>query len=352
MPSNDPLPTLLSQPLVAFTIEFDNEFEQRMPHRMSGSRSAKHSTGPLLSSMVMWSNLMQYLGDEGLGPADIKGLARTNLPGLQRWGYVEIAPDGVVRASPAGRRAQQIWRPLAAEIEQRWMSRFGEEEIRELRRSLLVLVDVLGKGLPRYLPVVGYGMFADVPDSVDMEPVVGQPPDLAQSPDLSVLLSNVLLAYTIEFERDSKVSLTISANVLRVLGDEWVPVRELPKLTGVSKEAVSMSVGYLERTGHALVGPDPSRSRGKAMRLTEQGKKAQARYNELVFAIEDHWAERFGPATIGALRESLEQLVGDHDRLWSGLEPYPDSWRAASRRPGILPHHPMVLHRGGYPDGS
>jgi hypothetical protein len=28
-----PLPTLLSQALVAFTIEFDNEFERQMPHR-------------------------------------------------------------------------------------------------------------------------------------------------------------------------------------------------------------------------------------------------------------------------------------------------------------------------------
>ncbi len=46
-----------------------------------------------------------------------------------------------------------------------------------------------------------------------------------------------------------------------------------------------------------------------------------------------------------------------------GLQPYPDGWR--SRPPylaqtkafladpaGALPRHPMVLHRGGYPDGS
>jgi DNA-binding MarR family transcriptional regulator len=164
---------------------------------------------------------------------------------------------------------------------------------------------------------------ADIPDSVDMEPVVAQPQGLAQPPDLSILLSQVLLAFTIEFERDSKVSLTISANVLRVLSDEWMPMREIPKLTGVSKEAVSMSVGYLERTGHAVVGDDPSRSRGKAVRLTEKGTETQARYRRLVLAIEDRWAERFGEAAIGALRESLEELVGDHDRLlvWPGAVP-------------------------------
>jgi len=33
--------------------------------------------------------------------------------------------------------------------------------------------------------------------------------------------------------------------------------------------------------------------------------------------------------------------------------PYPDNWRAAVQQaPGALPHYPMVLHRGGYPEGS
>jgi len=38
--------------------------------------------------------------------------------------------------------------------------------------------------------------------------------------------------------------------------------------------------------------------------------------------------------------------------LSGGLEPYPDNWRASVRRPATLPHFPIVLHRGGYPDGS
>jgi hypothetical protein len=35
-----------------------------------------------------------------------------------------------------------------------------------------------------------------------------------------------------------------------------------------------------------------------------------------------------------------------------GLEPYPDNWRTDVRPPQMLPHFPMVLHRGGFPDGS
>ena len=38
--------------------------------------------------------------------------------------------------------------------------------------------------------------------------------------------------------------------------------------------------------------------------------------------------------------------------LFRGLEPYPDGWRAKVRKPDTLPHYPMVLHRGGFPDGS
>jgi hypothetical protein len=41
-----------------------------------------------------------------------------------------------------------------------------------------------------------------------------------------------------------------------------------------------------------------------------------------------------------------------NDSLLAGLEPYPDNWRAKIRKPTELPHFPMVLHRGGYPDGS
>ena len=36
----------------------------------------------------------------------------------------------------------------------------------------------------------------------------------------------------------------------------------------------------------------------------------------------------------------------------NGLEPPPGGWRAAVRAKDTLPQYPMVLHRGGYPDGS
>ena len=44
--------------------------------------------------------------------------------------------------------------------------------------------------------------------------------------------------------------------------------------------------------------------------------------------------------------------AGDPPRLFAGLAPHPGNWRARLPRPAVLPHFPMTLHRGGYPDGA
>jgi hypothetical protein len=76
----------------------------------------------------------------------------------------------------------------------------------------------------------------------------------------------------------------------------------------------------------------------------------------LMPAIEGRWQTRFGENAIRTLRDVLEEsdagAPAKTSRLFEGLEPYPDGWRAAVRKPETLPYFPMVLHRGGYPDGS
>jgi len=56
-----------------------------------------------------------------------------------------------------------------------------------------------------------------------------------------------------------------------------------------------------------------------------------------------------------AVRESLEEIVTEpliESALYAGIAPPRDGWRADIPRPEALPHFPMTLHRGGYPDGS
>jgi len=91
----------------------------------------------------------------------------------------------------------------------------------------------------------------------------------------------------------------------------------------------------------------------RVTRLTARGIAARDEHPTLTANIERDWRARFGDTTVTALRQALEPLVaGDRPRLYAGLEPYPDGWRARPPRPVTLPHYPMTLHRGGYPDGS
>ena len=117
-----------------------------------------------------------------------------------------------------------------------------------------------------------------------------------------------------------------------------------------------MAVGRLEERGFAVIEPESTGRRVKMLRLTAKGQRAKAAYLQFTSAIEQRWQTSFGKNTIASLRGALEHLAGETgvqlSPLFRGLEPYSDGWRAAVPRPESLPHYPMVLHRGGFPDGS
>jgi DNA-binding MarR family transcriptional regulator len=169
-------------------------------------------------------------------------------------------------------------------------------------------------------------------------------------------LSRILLALTIEFERESEVSLAICADVLRVVGDGGVQIRELPRRAGVSKAAISMAVGFLETRSYATVAADRVDAPFKTLRLTERGQQALEGYGELCGVIERGWQARFGEQSIRSLRAALEALgagaSGPNNPLLLGLTAPAGGWRESAGKPEVLPHYPMVLHRGGFPDGS
>jgi DNA-binding MarR family transcriptional regulator len=362
-----PLPTLLSQTLVAFAIEVDNEAELRLPHRTTreDDREAGVHT-PWLVSYPLWANVLRYVPPDGITVAELQAKARTRrllLGGLRRWGYVRLKgrageavknppqDETVVRLTSHARTGGEVWDAVPASIEGRWRERFGPPAIDALEEALAALADVLDIDPPDFLPPV-----FPTQDGRTENPVPRVGPREPMTGDLSVLLSAVLDAFTIDFEKESKVSLAIAANTLRVLTAEGVRLRDLPRVTGVSKEANSMCAGWLERRGCAEKAPDPNAGRGQILRLTRKGQGAHAKYRRILAETEDTWRSTYGAARIDALRGVLESLVGDgtlaSSPLAAALETHPDNWRAAVRSPETLPHHPMVLHRGGYPDGS
>jgi len=152
-PSEDSLSlsALLSQALVAFTIESDNEAEHLMPHRTQNYGASAQGYGAWLVSMVMYENCLKFVGEEPMTVAELERLARTgtNLDGMRRWGYITIdgtskkihktrpGPGAILRATPRGLQARQVWTPIAGLTEQRWRDRFGADQVARLKDALL-----------------------------------------------------------------------------------------------------------------------------------------------------------------------------------------------------------------------
>lgn len=325
----------LSHLLVAFLIECDNEFEHQTPHRTTNHGRTGPAGAPWLVSMAMWWHFMRFVPAGGIPAGELQsclGLDRKSMLALltrmgKWWSYVTV-DGGVVRPTAGGRKALEVWQPLEAAIERRWQERFGGDRIEQLRESLRTVAGRLDPSLPDSLPILGYGLFSRP-----------QPQGIIPASDsLPALLSKLLLAFAVEFEGESEVSLAICANALRLM-DAGVRARDLPRLAGVSKEAIATAVSFLKKREYAATA-------GPGLTLTAKGRHAREAYLALVPAIEERWQSRFGGDAMRALRESLERVPA----AWP--EPYPDGWRASVARPEALPHYPMMLHRGGFPDGS
>jgi hypothetical protein len=381
-----PLSTLLSQVLVAFTIEFDNEAERRM--------KAQYNRPWFLTSISFWDNFLRFVGDDGITVGELAERARCPFDqvkswvgGMERWGFVVVHPDGttpraqtkaagfgssrkvgaktLLRLATGGRCARELWAGLSAEIEQRWVERFGDDAIVELKAPLRTIIDQIDVALPRYLPVVSYG--DGMRAGFDEETHRGQPRDPVESLDLCALIAQTLLAFTLDFERGSALSLVVASNFLRPLDEHGIAVREYPLACGVAKEVTKVGMGALEKSGLATVGPAPDAPKKKIIRLTPAGVDAKAAYEERLAEVEKRWRERFGATAIDALRTPLEALLASYDgkefRIVSGMHPTVANWRGrkqyvkqtekviADPSDG-LPHHPVISHRGGWPDGA
>jgi hypothetical protein len=128
--------------------------------------------------------------------------------------------------------------------------------------------------LPDCLPILGYGLFSrghrpgvdrfleTWADREQRAPDGGGSGRAFHLP-LAALLSRVLLAFAIEFERESDVSLALSSNVLRLLDRQGVRVRDLPLLSVMSNEAMATALRFLQKYDYALVEPDPAGSQGR-----------------------------------------------------------------------------------------
>jgi hypothetical protein len=354
--TNRPLSALLSQVLVAFTLELDDEFEKRM--RDSGYAGAS-------LSVVIWSNLMRFLA--GATPS-VRNLAAQSLSSeksvkfelgcLERWSFITletdpadsrpiavrphrragrllrdgwgsgrgIRSDWIVRPTAKGRRAIEVWTPLFDEIESRWAARFGSDVIGTLRLSLEGIAAQLDVDLPHGIS----GLL-----ELDVTYKSCSTRDAVLLP-LPALLSQLLLAFTMEFQRESRAPLWLCANSLRVLSDQPIPEGEIPHLTGCSPE--TSGIGWQIKP-YIVVESAPPPRRGKLVRLSPLGLLARKDYYNSTAAIEKHWETQFGKQKIRLLRESLTGLFDSRgaERLLiaEGFIPHEGNVRSGAQTPAL-----------------
>jgi hypothetical protein len=333
------------------TIGLDNELEQRMGHTTTlGLKRGLPAKGPWLVSWSSWANLLRFVPPEGISLRDLRacpGVSEGQLggknPGVIRWGYVTLS-GGVVRPTKYLREAsEKVFPRLPDLVEAKWAEHLGAGAVHQLNEVLGGLLSQVDQELPHYLPQVDELMWTRWGSSAPRAEAVG---------DLKLVdrLAQVLLLYTLEHESASEVPLTMAANLVRVIDDEGTRTADLVRRSGISKEAMGFLTGWRQRPRLSV------ESSPRTLTLTAAGRSAKTDYEALARTVEQSWAKRFHGNVIGRLRSALEQVVVDPTLARSPLAQLvkaPEGcWRSWVKAPETLPHFPMILHRGGYPDGA
>ena len=353
-----PLSALLSKLLVAYTVELDNKFELQM--------SREGFPGARLS-LVMWLNVIRFIPPEGVTFRDLtthylgsRESLKLQLGCLERWRFIEfdqdspfpkdrdpkknsyitsgrrrgwgtgqgITLDWIIKLKASGKKAVSIWPNLISEVDDLWERRFKEGEADQLRQSLRNIADKFSLDLP-------WGLWPDL-EIMESESFHHRSGATDENLPLPALLSQVLLKYALDFDRKSRVSLGLCANVIRVLGKNPVKAAELPALTGGSSEA--SDIGWRLKP-FVFVQNDPSGARGKSIRLSELGSRTQENYYRITGEVEKDWETKYGSVAVKDLRRSLERMLGERNvgisTLSQGLVPPEGVARAGAPIPAL-----------------
>ncbi len=344
MVEQPPLTTLLAWVWVAFSIETDSAVE---------AAGFEHVGRLFRISLASWANGLRFIDEEGVTVDELRARAgaSSNIGGLERWGWISVGDVGlerregygshrgvrgntVLRPTRAGSYARRLWPATVASIEERWRQRFGPDSITSLRAALRPLAAPMPWSPPEVHPSDGF-----------FTHVIEGPPAREEAP-LVALMGQVLTALTLRQEKEAEVSLPVGSNFLRVIGTQALRTRDLPSLSGISKEAVGMGINYLGRRHLAELVP------GGSVRLSDAGLDALDGFRARAAGVKDR-ALQAALLAIVSQRQALAAGFVPPAGCWRGQKPYlaqtqrllADPWAA-------LPWQPMVLHRGGWPDGS
>ncbi|MDE0039306.1 MAG: hypothetical protein OXU77_17390 [Gammaproteobacteria bacterium] len=330
--SEPSLPKLLGRALGAFVYHYDS------------ARGEDRS----IPQLAVWANALRAVDAEGtdqrqLGRRTVisKRVAEVVVSRLERRGRVSVEAKSlpgrrgkarIVHLTQDGRAARNAAARLVDTVQEDWRQRFGNDGIVQLREALSSVVDRLPLELPHY--VTGYG--AGDPsvtggDYVLEDPgppripahgqewpvVIREPGSVAADLPLPALLSQVLAAFAIDYERERLGHLSVVSNFLRFVSDEGVTLERAQALGGVSGNGKTLHERHLD----VVVEPGRARDKGRRVYLTPKGRRMRDAYPHLVTEVEQGWCEEYGDA-VAAMRSRLNAMNEQFD---DDLPDYPDT---------------------------
>ena len=308
-----PLPTLLSRVLGQLTADLE----------------AAAGVGPTVPSLAVWSNVLRCVADAGPNGLDERALAEAArissrlataaVTGAKRRGWITAEPGPAggkrrhIEFTDAGRAAAKTWPEQLAALDAEWRSS-------ALRAALEQLVGGIDLELP-HMPA-SYG--AADPSAIggpsaqsgkrtegvpahgtDWRPVRRAEGDTVSALPLTALLSQALMAFTIDYEDRFPWPLANTANVLCHLSVAPKPLADVPgdhQIAGNGKSLVERHL-VAEVTRHGGT---------KMVALTPgRGEIVVARHPARLEGVESMWRERFGAALVTDLRDALGPLAGE-----------------------------------------
>ncbi|KAA0955389.1 MarR family transcriptional regulator [Sporosarcina sp. ANT_H38] len=100
---------------------------------------------------------------------------------------------------------------------------------------------------------------------------------------------------------------------------------ELAEYLGITKQAVSKMVDYLEKRGYVLRNTHPTDKRGKIIVLTERGWSVVKAKEKILTEIEGRWSENIGTERMQMLKKDLSKLFFE-EKLFSGRNSSQGNW--------------------------
>lgn len=271
--------------------------------------------------LSVWSNLLRCVGEDGIGERELAPAARistraatTLVTAADRRGLVETAKAATgkartVRIRDAGRECRASWEERLAVFDRER----GRDVLREALEELVARLELEHAWYPMSYgsadpsaaggPYVNAtGRTGDPAHGTDWKPVVRGDGDTVSDVPTTALLSQALMAYTVDYENRFPWPLANTMNVLVHVRAEARPLAELPDghgITGVGKS-------LLER--HGIV-----KATKKDAQLTARGVQVLEHHPKRLDAVDSLWRERFGDDLLGRVRTELAAAPGVDD---------------------------------------